>query len=447
MDQKSSTLEDAERPTRSTDRSKRAYEAAREVLPSGSARPNICFSPYPIVADHGEGAYVVDVDGNRYLDLNNNLAALVHGHAHPDVVAALWEQAGRGLSFGVPNLREAELARIIVSRVPSVDQVTFCNSGTEASLLAISLARSFSGRQLIAKFEGGYHGHADEILVSVRQADDNGQATRPRTVAHGRGTTDGHLGLVVTLPFNDADSVEQILTERAGEIAGVVVEPIQVVGGTITPEAGFLERLQTITARLGILLIVDEVVTLRLSVGGGQEVFRLSPDLTIMGKIIGGGLPVGGVGGRREVMELMDPLAKRQPTRSTGTFSGNPMTMAAGIATLNALSAPAIERINALGERLRYGLNQFCYENGLAATVGGWGSLLNLHFQADPVRTTRDTWKDDRERAFAFFRAMLADGFLLTPRGSLSLSTAMTEDDVERFYEASTHNLERVCTT
>ncbi len=432
-------------PARNTAASQRAFEQARRYLPGGTARPVVNFPPYPFVADYGEGADVVDLDGNRYLDLHNNFASLVLGHAHPAVVEAIRRQAGRSTAFGVPNALEAELAQTIVERVGSVEQVTFTNSGTEASLTALQLARAFTGRPKIAKFEGGYHGFSDQIFLSVRQAADNGEAARPLTVGNSLGTPDALLSGVITLPFNDATAVEQILTERASEIAAVVVEPIQMVGGTITPADDFLTQVQSIARRLGILVVADEVVTLRLSYSGAQEVFGLTPDLTVMGKIIGGGLPVGAVGGRREVLALLDPSQTPLPVWHTGTFSGNPLTMAAGIATLGVLTRGEIDRINALGDRLRYGLSQFCREQGLAVTVNGWGSLINPHFQATPVRVSRDGWAADRAKLAAFFQAMLADGFFIMHRGSFCLSTAMTEEDVERFYEAATRNLERVC--
>jgi glutamate-1-semialdehyde 2,1-aminomutase len=425
-------------------RSAELFEAARRVMPGGGARPVLNFPPHPIFAARGEGCYITDADGNRYLDLHNNFAALVLGHRHPAVVDALRDQLERGLAFGAPSALESELARIIVHRVKSIEKVTFTNSGTEASMTAIALARAYSGRRLVAKFEGGYHGFAEPLFLSVRRGlnGDNGSDMAPKTVGNSPGIPPEIAALVVTLPYNNVPAVTEILTRRADEFAAVIVEPVQVVGGTIPPDDGFLEAVQSVARRLGILLIVDEVVTFRLAAGGAQHIFGLQPDLTVMGKIIGGGMPAGAVGGRAAIMDLLDPALHTFPVWNTGTFSGNPMTMAAGAAALTALTQSEIDRINRLGDQLRVRLNEVCETRDLPVSLTGCGSLLNLHFTPDRVHVSRDTWSSDREAAFAFFKAMLSDGFYLTTRGSFCLTTPMTDSDVERFYETALRHLD-----
>jgi glutamate-1-semialdehyde 2,1-aminomutase len=417
------------------------------VLQGGLVRSTLKFAPHPVFADHGEGAWLVDVDGNRYLDLHNNFTALAVGHAHPSVVAAIGRQLTRGTTFGAPTTLEADLADLVVSRVASVEQVTFMNSGTEAAATAVALARALTGRDLIAKFEGGYHGW-DGLYVSVRPTGDgdHGPADRPRNVRNSAGTPRAVADLLLTLPFNDAEAARAILAPRAREVAAVILEPYQSVGGGICPDPAFLAAIQALARELGILFILDEIVTLRLAVGGAQALFGLEPDLTLMGKIIGGGLPVGGVGGRRDILQLLDAPAGSPGVHQSGTFSGNPLTMAAGCATLTQLSAPAIDRLNRLGDQVRAELEAYCRRQALPVVITGLGSLVNFHFTDAPtIRASRDTWADHRGRALAFFNGMLDRGYHLTLRGGVSLSTPMTEVELEGFVAAATQEARRAC--
>jgi glutamate-1-semialdehyde 2,1-aminomutase len=432
--------------SRSLARSGEAAERARALLPGGLVRPTLNFEPHPVYAQRGEGAYVIDVDGNRYLDLHNNFTALAIGHCHPKVMAALTDQLARGTTFGAPTEAEAELAQLITGRVPSIQRVTFTNSGTEAAEAAVALARAYTGRDLIAKFEGGYHGW-DGMYISVRQwpDTDHGSVEQPRTVRNSRGIPQAAADLVVTLPYNDAAAASDVLGHRARDVAAIVVEPAQSVGGGITPEPGFLEGVQVLARQFDIPLIVDEVVTLRLATGGAQQLFGLEPDLTIMGKIIGGGLPVGGVGGRKEILDLLSSSHGPATMFQSGTFAGNPMSMAAGTATLTELTDAAIRRINDLGENLKRDLEQFCRSRDLPVSITGIGSLVNFHFARHPIRCSRDTWTEDKAQAMAFFKAMLNDGFHLTLRCGASLSTPMTDSDLQAFLSAATRNLQRLC--
>lgn len=434
-------------PARSLIRSRAAAERAAPVLPGGLVRSTLNFAPHPVFAERGEGAYLIDLDGNRYLDLHNNFTALAVGHCHPSVVAALTRQLARGTTFGAPTTLEADLAHLIVSRVASVEQVAFMNSGTEAAATAVALARAFSGRDVIAKFEGGYHGW-DGLYVSARGTPegDHGPADRPRTVRNSAGTPRAHADLLLTLPFNDAVAARAILEPRAGEIAAIILEPYQSVGGGICPDPAFLTAMQALARELGILFILDEIVTLRLAVGGAQQLFGLEPDLTLMGKIIGGGLPVGGVGGRRDILQLLNAPPGAAGVHQSGTFSGNPMSMAAGCATLAELSETAIQRLNTLGDDVRSELESYCQRHALPVVITGMGSLVNFHFtDAQAIRVSRDTWSNHRGRGLAFFKGMLDRGYHLTLRSGVSLSTPMTEADLEGFVAAATQEARRAC--
>jgi glutamate-1-semialdehyde 2,1-aminomutase len=426
--------------------SKAAAARAQGSVAGGLARPALAFPPPVVFADRGEGCYLFDLDGNRYLDFHNNFTALAIGHRHPHVAAALTEQLARGTTFGAPTVGEAGLAELIVSRVKSVERVTFTNSGTEAAATALALARAYTGRQLVAKFEGGYHGW-DATYVSVRQniEGDNGPYDQPLTVRNSSGLAPRQAELMVTLPFNNVEAAADILGARAKEVAAIVIEPYQSVGGGIVPEPGFLENVQLLSRRLDIPLILDEIVTLRLAAGGAQQIFGLEPDLTLMGKIIGGGLPVGGVGGRKEIMDLMAPAQGPAAIAGSGTFTGNPMTTAAGRATLEVLTAAEIDRLNRLGQDLQGELESFCRRHELPVQMTGIGSLVNFHFNERAIRMSRDTWTSNRARGHAFLLAMRREGYYMTGRVGLALSTPMTETDLEGFVEAATRHLPEVC--
>jgi glutamate-1-semialdehyde 2,1-aminomutase len=429
----------------SFERSRQASERARGLLPVGLARPPLHFEPHPVFAERGEGAFLLDIDGNRYLDLHNNFTALVLGHCHSRVISALGKQLALGTTFGAPTESEAALAQLIVDRVKSVERVTFTNSGTEAAAVAISLARAFTGRERIAKFEGGYHGW-DATFLSVRErvGADHGPVDRPKTVRNSVGIPEAQANLVVTLPYNNIAAASDIVGRHARDLAAIVVEPIQNLGGGIVGEPAFLRGIEILARRFHIPLILDEVVTLRLAQGGAQELFGLSPDLTIMGKIIGGGLPVGGVGGRREILELLGSHGPNAVFQS-GTYSGNPMSMAAGHATLSELTTGAIRQLNALGDELRLELETFCRRHELPVSITGVGSLLNIHFAAHSIRSSRDSWTEDKVKANAFLGEMLRNGFYMTRRCGISLSTPMTERNLEAFLSTSTQSLTQVC--
>src|SRR5581483_11483628 len=375
-----------------TGRSRALHEEALAVMPGGNTRTTTFFDPYPFYVQRGQGAHVWDVDGVDRLDFNGNYTSLILGHAPPDVVKAAQEAAALGLSFPGPSEHEIRLAEQLTGRLPSLESVRFTNSGTEATMHAVRLARAFTGRPKIAKFEGAYHGTHDWALVSVspdpRAA---GGRRRPKPVAWSAGVPASVLKQVVVLPWNDAEACEQIVEKEAAQLAAVLVDPLLGIGGLLPPAPGFLERLRAVTERHGILLVFDEVISFRVAPGGAQGRLGVRPDLTTLGKIIGGGLPVGAFGGRGDIMALYDPRRGGARLNHGGTFNANPVTMAAGLATLNALTPEAYARLDALGDRLRGGVTRLLQATRRRGQVSGMGSLFCLHWTSTPLTDYRSS--------------------------------------------------------
>lgn len=420
-----------------TPRSRQLAARARAVMPGGNTRTTIYFDPYPFYAARGEGARIWDVDGNERLDFNGNYTALVLGHAPAEVVAVVQRAAERGLSFPAPTEDEVALAELLSRRIPSLERVRFTNSGTEATMNCVRAARAFTRRSKIAKFEGAYHGTHDAALVSVSpEVAGAGPASRPRAVPSSAGIPDGVLGDVVVLPWNDADACAQIVEAEARELAAVLVDPLLGIGGVIPPEAGFLETLRAVTERHGILLVFDEVISFRVAAGGAQERFRIRPDLTALGKIIGGGLPVGAFGGRADVMRLFDPTGGRPAIGHGGTFNANPLTMAAGLATLTALTPEAYRRLDVLGERLRRGVRDLLASLRQPGHVTAVGSLFCLHWTDALPRDWRTSRASDPALPLRVFMGLLNEGVLLSQRGIGACSLAMRDADVDAFVAA-----------
>jgi glutamate-1-semialdehyde 2,1-aminomutase len=413
-------------------RSADLYARAERVLPGGNSRTTVFFAPYPFYAVRGEGFRVWDADGNVRVDFLNNYTSLILGHAHPRVVAAIAEAAARGASFAAPTEYEIRLAEELCRRVKSVERVRFTNSGTEATMLAVRAARAYTGRPKIAKFEGGYHGSHDYAAVSVGPDPDRaGPAKNPQSVPDGPGIPDAVLGTVVVLPYNDLEAVSRILEREGREIAAVIIEPLMGAGGAIPATPEFLRGLRELTRKLGILLIFDEVIAFRLAYGGAQEYFGVDADLTTFGKIIGGGLPVGALGGRAEIMDLFDP---RQPNRigHGGTFNANPVTMAAGLATLAELTPAAYDHLNRLGELVRRRLRQAFQRLEIPAQVTGAGSVFAVHFTAEPVTDYRSARRGAAPGLLCRLHlGLLNEGAIIAPRGMGCISTPMTEAEVE----------------
>ena len=430
--------------TAKTGRSRALHEEAVAVMPGGNSRTTTFFDPYPFYFERGEGAHVWDVDGIERVDFNNNYTSLVLGHAPGQVVDAVQAVAKSGLSFPGPTESEVRLAEMLVRRLPSVETVRFTNSGTEATMNAVRLARAFTGRPKLAKFEGAFHGTHDWVMVSVTPDPKAGGSRRqPKPVAWSDGIPPAVLKNVVVLPWNDAEACAAILAREAANVAAVIVDPFLCNGGLIPPAAGFLERLRAVTEQHGIVLIFDEVISFRVGWGGAQERLGIRPDLTTLGKIIGGGLPVGAFGGRGDIMAAYDPRQNGPRISQGGTFNANPVTMAAGIATLDALTPDAYARLEALGERLRGGVSRLLTATRRKGQVTGVGSLFWLHWVSDALTDYRSARPRDPEMARRVFMGLLNEGILLTQRGLGACSLAMTDEDVDRFVNALARVLAR----
>jgi len=390
----------------------------------------------PIVVDHAAGARLWDADGNEYVDYVCSWGALILGHAHPKVVEAIATQARRGTSYGMPTELEVELALKIRAALPSCEKVRFVSSGTEATMSAVRLARAATGRDLIIKFEGCYHGHSDSFLSEA------GSGLATLGIAACPGVPQALAGLTLNAPYNDAAAVEMLFDRHRNQIAALIVEPIAANMGVVTPAPGFLQQLRDLTTQHGALLIFDEVITgFRVCCGGAQTLFGIVPDLTTLGKIIGGGLPVAAYGGRRDLMDRIAPLG---PVYQAGTLSGNPLAMSAGIATLDLLAAPGFyDALDASAKRLGDGIITVLWELGLSATAARAGSLLTLFFSGEPVRDYSVAKKCDTRRFAAFFRAMLERGIFLAPSQfeALFVSAAHTDADIDRTIAAIRESL------
>ncbi len=423
----------AQKPSRSG--SAAAYEAALRVIPGGVNSPVRAFGAVggtPVFMASGEGCRVTDVDGNTYIDYLASWGPLILGHAAPQVVAAVKEAAEQGSSFGAPTLRETRLAELVVEAVPSIEKVRMVNSGTEATMSAIRLARGFTGRDAVIKFEGCYHGHADGLLVAA------GSGLMTFGTPSSPGVPADYAKQTLVLPYNDIDAVRELCAARGSEIAAIILEPIAANMGLVPPVAGFLEGLREITEQHGIALIFDEVISgFRAAYGGAQELYGVTPDLTTLGKIIGGGLPVGAYGGRAEIMDHMAPTGS---TYQAGTLSGNPLAMAAGIATLEALRDGSVyKRINALCERFCQGMAEAAAEAGVPRSGTGVQSMFCGFFTDIPVRNYADAKTCDTERYAAFFHGMLARGFYFAPSQFETgfVSAAHTEAEIDATIEAA----------
>jgi len=420
-----------------TARSRQLYEEALRVMPGGNSRSTIFFDPYPFYIARGEGARIWDADGVERLDFNGNYTSLILGHANPSVVKAIQEAAGRGISYPGPSEHEVRLAEILTKRIPSMETIRFTNSGTEATMNAVRVARAFTGRSKIAKFEGAYHGTHDWVLVSVTpDLEQAGSRKRPKAVPASAGIPPAVLKHVVVLPWNDTEACAKILERHGPDIAALLVDPSLGVGGVLPPREGFLERLREVTARLGILMIFDEVISFRVAPGGAQERFGIRPDLTTLGKIIGGGLAVGAFGGRADVMNYYDPRGGKGRISHGGTFNANPLTMAGGVATMQQLTPEAYARLDALGERVRAGVTRLLKRMKGPGQVTGVGSLFCLHWTKARLSDYRSSRPTDPQASARVFMGLLNEGVLLTQRGLGACSLAMTDADVDRLVEA-----------
>ncbi len=444
MAPKADSQRELDRYLEMTSASKALWNASQSYLPGGDTRSSIFWKPYPIYIERGEGCYVYDVDGTARLDFIGCMTTSVFGNAYPPVIKAVQKQAERGLAYNAPNRYQVLLAKLLCERVPSLDMVRFTNSGTEATLNAIRAARAFTGRTKLAKCEGGYHGTHDAVSVSVRTDPSTaGPDNRPQPVPSVGGLPPETLEHVVVLPFNDTDASRIILEEVAGEVAAVIVEPVLGSSGMVPAEPEYLEMLRDVTARHGIVLIFDEVISFRVARGGAQELYGVIPDVTTFGKVIGGGFPVGAFGGSREIMELFDPLQGPAVVHA-GTFNGNPLTMLAGGITLEHLTSGVYVQLEEMTESLRQGIRDVCLELEVPVQVTGLGSLFGLHFVDREVRTWRDVALGDEERRRQVFWGLMNEGVMLAPSLVGAVSTPMTEKEIDAFVAALRNVLSRV---
>lgn len=415
-------------------RSDAAFRREQRVVPGGSMRHASWFAPHPPYAARGEGCWIVDLDNRRILDCANNFFSLIHGHAFPPIVQALTEAIGRGTAFGLPMEAEIALAETLAARNPNLAQTRFCNSGTEALLAAVKGARGVTGRHRIAKFEGCYHGSYDHMEVSLDSTPENWDDPEgnPASVAYAKGTPPAVLADTVVLPYADADRCAAILKREGPTLAAIVLDPHASKAGMVPISADVITAIRQVCARDGILLIVDEVVNFRLGFGGVSPLFALQPDFVTLGKIIGGGLPVGAVSGPAERMAVFDHASGKPRVALGGTFSANPLTMAAGLASLAHYDAAAVARLNGMGDALRAKANAGFAATGLPATLAGTGSLFRLHLGTRTVRDYRTARPTPAEGAalHRIHAAMLADGVLLTPNCSGALSTPMSDAEL-----------------
>jgi glutamate-1-semialdehyde 2,1-aminomutase len=423
-------------------KSEQLYAEALNYIPGGVNSPVRAFRAVggqPFFVHRAAGARVQDVDGKEYVDYVGTWGPAILGHAHPPIIQAVKDAAEHGTSFGIPNPFEVTMAKLVCAAVPSVQKVRMCNSGTEATMSAIRLARGFTKRDKIIKFDGCYHGHADSLLVKA------GSGALTFGQPDSAGVPASFTQHTMVLPFNEVEAVRAAFSAHPDQIAGIILEPVPGNAGLYLPRPGYLEALREITREHGALLIFDEVMTgFRLAYGGAQERFGITPDLSCFGKIIGGGLPVGAFGGRSEIMDLLAPLG---PVYQAGTLSGNPVAMAAGIAALEELSkGDAYGKLEKLGEQLESGMNEAARKAGVPVQLNRIGSMFCAYFTDQPVHNLSDAMKCDRKRFAKYFHGMLAEGVYLAPSQFEAgfISAAHTPSDLEQTVTAATKVLKRV---
>ncbi|WP_339295868.1 glutamate-1-semialdehyde 2,1-aminomutase [Paenibacillus sp. FSL W7-1279] len=419
---------------RKEDLSRSAFEEAKLYIPGGVNSPVRAFKSVgltPIYIDRGEGSRVYDIDGNSFIDYVGSWGPLIMGHAHPEVVEALQETAAKGTSFGAPTLLETKMAKLVCERVPSIEVVRMVNSGTEATMSAIRLARGYTGRSKIIKFEGSYHGHADSLLIKA------GSGIATLGLPDSPGVPESVASNTIAVPYNDLESV-QLAFERFGEeIAAVIVEPVAGNMGVVPPQPGFLEGLRKVTSDYGSVLIFDEVMTgFRVDLNCAQGRYGVTPDLTCLGKVIGGGLPVGAYGGKRE---LMDQIAPAGPIYQAGTLSGNPLAMAAGYTTLKLLTPAVYEQLEERGARLQAGFERNAQEFGIPLTINRIGSMVCPFFTNTPVVNFDTAKTSDQDRFRRYFAAMVQEGVSVPPSQfeGMFISGAHTVEDIDATIEAN----------
>jgi len=407
-------------------------------MPGGNSRTTIYQSPYPPYAARGRGAVVIDADGQERFDLLNNYTSLIHGHADPDINAAVIDQLQYGTAFAMPTEHEIALAELLVERIPSLERMRFTNSGSEAVMMAVKAARAYTGRPKIVKFEGCYHGSYDFVEVSLASNPSNWGDGDPISTAYSHGTPQSVLDEVVVLRFNHTEMAERRISEHKHELAAVLIDPMPLRAGLVQAEPDFLQRLRELCDAHGIVLIFDEVISLRTAYGGAQSTLGVTPDMTTMAKIIGGGFAVGAFGGSAEVMSVFDPSQGSPRAPHGGTFNANPITMIAGLVAMQKLTREEFERLDRLGAMLREGLAEAMDGARVQGQVTGMGSLAQIHLHDRPIRDYRDSLPTAEEaaRGKTVFNGMLARGIFTAPTLTGCLSTPMDEPEINAFVDA-----------
>lgn len=415
---------------KSTIKSSEYMATARQYLPGGDTRSAAYFKPYPFCSAYGNGCRLTDIDGNTYIDFVNNFTSLVHGHAHPEIVKAIVEQAERGTAHGTPVEQQYMLAKIICDRMSNLDQIRYCNSASEAVMYAMRTARVFTKKDAFIRIDGGYNGCTDYVEVNITP---DFMAPGTPTAKIEPGITKNVLLDTYVVPFNDLEATEAILKVHADKIAGIVMEPMLGAGGLIMPKEGYLAGIRKLADQYGVLLIFDETITLRFHSGGLEAIQNVKGDIVATGKIIGGGLPVGAFGAKKEIMDMYNP-EKEGAVSHSGTFSGNALTMAAGYTSMRLLNQSEIDRINSLGNRMRAGFAQAYKDVGISGTTTGFGSIVGTSFSPKPVSNAKEAvlaMLRYREAYQYLQLGMLFRGVYYVARGMFAISTAMSEKEID----------------
>ncbi|MBS0222382.1 MAG: aminotransferase class III-fold pyridoxal phosphate-dependent enzyme [Proteobacteria bacterium] len=418
------------------------YQRALGVLPGGISRLQTWNEPFPFYAKSGSGVHVTDEDGTVRVDFVNNFASLIHGHAHPVIVEAVCEAVKNGTCFALPTRVEVELAEILCERFATFEKVRYCNTGTEAVMLALKAARAYTDRPKIAKFEGAYHGMYDFAEVSLDSSPAN-WGNDPRSVPYARGTPRGVLEDVVVLPFNETEASERIIREHADQLAGILIDLCPSYMGFAPMSPQYVDMLHRVTKEIGAVLIADEVISIRLGYGGGQGRFGLEPDLTVAAKLIGGGFPVACVAGREKVMSVFDHSKGKPLSPSSGTFTANPIGLTAGVSAMRLLTQENFDRLEVLGERAREGIARTFDNSGFPGQVTGIGSMFQIHMTQRDICNHRSAYQSSEEAGAIRLlqRRMLERGFIISNRGHGFLSTPMNEDHVDALADATSDAL------
>lgn len=415
-------------------KSQAQYEIASKLMPGGNTRTVNFHDPFLLSIENGEGSYIWDVDGHRYIDLVNNYTSMIHGHAHPKVIKSINEVMQKGTSYGALMSEQIELSKIIKSRMGSIEQIRYCNSGTEAALFGIRLARAYKQKPGILKVTGGYHGAYDDVEGVVGKIYRDSQFTMNKTLS--LGIPNGVSQCVFQVPFNNLKETEKTLRKFHDQIAAIIVEPMLGAGGVIAPEKDYLSNLRDLADRFDVLLIFDEVQTLRLSVGGAQEKYGVEADITLLGKVIGGGFPIGAFGGKEEIMSLFDQAQRDEYLKQNGTYNGNRISLTAGIVTLEMLNQEQIDKMDLLSDKLQQGITEIINKYALPACVTRVGSILNFHFVKEIPNNFEDTKTTLESELNIVHLDLINHGIFTVPRGMMNLSTAITEEQINDTIQA-----------